>query len=106
MKATEHQPEARTESKPNAEIEGGSKSSFVLPSGYAAYYGLCAGAGAPIQLRKAVVGAAEGSGADSGSSALPSELRTQMEKAFGADFSEVRVRQSSNAGAVGAEAFT
>lgn len=65
------------------------------------------GATAPIQARRVDGGLAApvGPPAASGGRPLPDDLRTSMERAFGADFSSVRVHEGPHAAAIGAEAF-
>ncbi|HSK00988.1 MAG TPA: DUF4157 domain-containing protein, partial [Kofleriaceae bacterium] len=65
------------------------------------------GARAPIQARRVAGGLAApvGPPAASGGRPLPDDLRTSMERAFGADFSSVRVHEGPHAAAIGAEAF-
>lgn len=41
-----------------------------------------------------------------GGSPMPAEVRARMERAFGADFSAVRVHQGDHAAAIGAQAYT
>ena len=62
---------------------------------------------AGVVQRKAGESAAVPSDAPSGSgSAMPDAVRTKMERAFGADFSAVRIHQGDRAAAIGALAYT
>lgn len=64
-------------------------------------------ASAPIQARRVAGGLAAPVAAPSvsGGRPLPEDLRASMERAFGADFSSVRVHEGPHAAAIGAEAF-
>ena len=67
-------------------------------------------ADAPVQLRRGTVagsdaGTDDGTAGTSAANALPDAVRTQMESAFSADFSNVRVREDARATALGADAF-
>ncbi|MBL8625987.1 MAG: DUF4157 domain-containing protein [Myxococcales bacterium] len=64
--------------------------------------------GAPVQLRAATVAGADEPATPTGGAAttpLPDGVRGQMERALGADFADVRVREDASAGALGADAY-